>query len=296
MTWELRRFCASVLFWIQVLLFFCLVLFVTWSTRMPGHPLTPANGQGAIDGFIAGTSAWGLLTSSLPTGPLLLLVLLLPFVTADGVTRDVHRRTHELLLTTALPTWAYVWGRYLIGLVMSLGLAGLALVATLVMGWLSHLIVPAYPLPPTGAVLVLWIGMVVPATILVSSLSFALGTVFPRQSMLVKIALMVAWIVGAMIFPSGFGQSNPPPAWYVNWDPTSVATAQGLLSQYVADFGNQARAATSSTQFQQILLTVENKIPALAGWFVPHLVLAGVSLGLVLVASLAFQRSRDTLS
>ncbi len=93
MAWELRRFGASVLLWIQALLFFCLVLFVTWSTRMPGHPITLAKSQGTIDRFIAGTSAWGLLTSSLPTGPLFLLVLLLLFVTTDGGTRDVHRRT-----------------------------------------------------------------------------------------------------------------------------------------------------------------------------------------------------------
>ncbi|HEX4204180.1 MAG TPA: hypothetical protein VHZ51_08295 [Ktedonobacteraceae bacterium] len=46
MAWELRRFCASLLFWIQALLFFCLVLFVTWSTRMPGHPIATANSHG----------------------------------------------------------------------------------------------------------------------------------------------------------------------------------------------------------------------------------------------------------
>jgi ABC-type transport system involved in multi-copper enzyme maturation permease subunit len=296
MVWELRRFCASLLFWIQALLFFCLVLFVTWSTRMPGHPIATANSSGALSGSIAGTSAWGLLTSSLPTGPLFLLILLLPFINTDGVTRDLSRRTHELLQTTALPTWAYVWGRYLIGLVMSLALAGLTLLATFLMGWLLHLTVPAYPLPPIDAVLILWVGMVVPATILVSSLCFALGTLLPRWSPLIKIGIMVAWIVGVLILPSGFGQSNPPPAWYVNWDPTSVATVQGLLPHYVADFSNQTSAATSAAQFQQILLTVENKVPALSGWFAPHLVLAGVSLLLVLIAALAFQRSRDTLS
>src|SRR5256884_3560350 len=52
----------------------------------------------------------------------------------DGVTRDLNRRTHELLMTTALPTWAYVWGRYLAGLVMSLGLALLLLASILGMG------------------------------------------------------------------------------------------------------------------------------------------------------------------
>ena len=40
----------------------------------------------------------------------------------------------------------------------------------------------------------------------------------------------------------------------------------------------------------------QNKMPNLAGWFVPHLVLAGCSLVLVLIAARAFKRSRDVLS
>ncbi len=31
MTWEFRRFCASRLFWLQALGFFCFSLFVTWA-------------------------------------------------------------------------------------------------------------------------------------------------------------------------------------------------------------------------------------------------------------------------
>ena len=37
-------------------------------------------------------------------------------------------------------------------------------------------------------------------------------------------------------------------------------------------------------------------MPDLSGWFAPHLLLAGLSLGLVLVAALAFKRSREMLS
>jgi hypothetical protein len=37
-------------------------------------------------------------------------------------------------------------------------------------------------------------------------------------------------------------------------------------------------------------------MPDLAGWFAPHLLLAGVSLVLVLVVALAFKRSRDVLN
>ena len=290
MAWELRRFCASRLFWLQALGFFGFLLFLTWAQQMP-EQFGTAHGNVAINGFVAGTSAWGLL-HTLPLS-LVLLVLLLPFVTADGVTRDLNRRTHELLMTTALPSWAYVWGRYLIGLLMSLGLAVLLLAAILGMGLLLHLTIPAYPLPPTGVVLLLWVGMVLPATVLVSSLSFALGTLLPRLTNVVKIVIMLGWIVGAVILPTGL-RNTTPPAWYINWDPTSAVTSLGMLPQY--SISNLFQTATSEAQFQNAFLAIENKIPDIGGWFASHLLLAGFSLVLVLLTARAFKRSRDVLN
>jgi ABC-type transport system involved in multi-copper enzyme maturation permease subunit len=293
--WELCRFRASRLFWFQALGLFGFLLLMTWALHAPdqiGVGVSVGGGGVSLNGFVAGTSAGGLLRT-LPT-VLVVLALLLPFVTADGVTRDVSRRTHELLMTTALPSWAYVWGRYLAGLVMSLGLALLLLASILGMGWLLHLTVTDYPAPEIGTVLLLWVGMVVSATILVSSFGFALSTVLPRLSTLVKVVIMVAWIVGALVIPLGLGGNTTlPPAWYVNWDLTSGITALGLLPSYSI---NPGPSITSEAQFQQFILTVENKMPDLAGWFAPHLLLAGLSLVLVLVAALAFKRSRDVLN
>ncbi|HET8843931.1 MAG TPA: ABC transporter permease [Ktedonobacteraceae bacterium] len=290
MVWELRRFYASRLFWLQALGFFCFMLFVTWAQKTPeqfGRPAAP--GQEELSGFIAGTSSWGLL-QALPS-ILLVLILLLPFITADGVARDLQRRTHELLLTTALPTWAYVWGRYLIGLLIGMGLAVLLLAAVMGMGLLLHLTVPAYPLPPTNAVLLLWVGMVVPAVVLVSSLSFALSTLLPRMTTLVKFVILVIWVIGAVILPSGLRDTTPP-AWYVNWDPTSAVTALGLFHQYSASF-NGLQGINTEAQLQQYLLAIENKVPDITGWLAPHLLLAVASLLLVLVTALIFKRFRN---
>lgn len=284
LTWEVRRFHASRLFWFQALSFFGFFLFLTWVTGT-----TIEISYGKFSGLMAGTSAHGLLLT-LPT-VLLLLVLLLPFVTADGVTRDLHRRTSELLLTTALPTRAYVWGRYLVGLAMSLGLAVLLLCATLLMGWLLHLTVPLYPAPQTDAVFSLWVGLVVPATILVSSLSFALGTLFPRRSTLIKIAVLAVWTLGAEILPFSLG-STLISTWYSNWDPTGAVTALKILAQTP---DSQLHTATSMAQFQQALLSFENTMPRIGAWFIPHLILAAVSLGLVALAASTFQRSRVPL-
>ena len=292
MAWELRRFCASRLFWLQALSFFCFLSLVTWAQRTTSQ-FGVMIGQVQVSGFIAGTSAWGLVRG-LASASLVLLILLLPFIAADGVTRDLHRRTHELLMTTTLPTRAYVWGRYLVVLGLGLGLALLLLAAVLGMGLLLHLTVPLYPFPQTAALLLLWGGMVLPATVLVSSLSFALGTLLPRLTHVIKIVIILGWIMGAVILPIGLRDSTTLPAWYVNWEPTSAVTSLGILKQYSLD--DPAMKLSSASQFPQILLTVENKMPDIAGWFVPHLLLAGFSLVLVLVAALVFKRSREVLN
>jgi ABC-type transport system involved in multi-copper enzyme maturation permease subunit len=289
LAWELRRFRASRLFWFQALGIFCFLLFLTWALHASQGFGTESNNL-QLFGSIAGTSPEGLL-HTLPT-VLLVLALFLPFVTADGVARDFSRRTHELLLTTAVPTWAYVWGRYLASLLISLGLALLVLASLLGVGWLLHLTTNDYPAPDLPVVLLLWASMVVSATILVSSLGFALSTLFPRLSMLIKVVSLVAWIFGGVVIPLGQGNATPP-AWAINWDPTSGMTAHGLLAAYP---NPMSFAITSEAQLQQIISGIESKIPTLAGWFAPHLGLSGLGLALVLVAALAFKRSRDVLN
>jgi ABC-type transport system involved in multi-copper enzyme maturation permease subunit len=290
MAWELRRFGANRMFWLQALAFFSLLLLITWATRAPDQFDFRING-GSINGFVAGTSALGLL-HNLPTF-LTLLVLLLPFIAADGVARDLQRRTYELIMTTALPIWAYVWGRYLVGLLMSLGLAVLMLAAILGMGLLLHLTVPEYPLPSINGAVLLWTGMVLPAVVLVTSLGFAIVTLLPRLSTLVKVVILVAWIVGSLIIPSGL-RDQIPSGWIVNWDPTSAVTALGILPQY--SFDNVLRTATSEAQFQNAFMAMENKMPLVGGWFASHLLLAALSLMVVVLVPLAFKRSRDVLS
>lgn len=290
MTWEFRRFSASRMFWLQALGFFALLLLITWASRAPSQ-FDFRNAGGSISGFVAGTSPAGLL-HNLPT-LLTLLVILLPFVTADGVTRDVQRRTHELFMTTALPIWAYVWGRYLVGLMMSLGLAVLMLAAILGMGVLLHLTMSEYPVPSVNAAVLLWVGMVLPAVVLVTSLAFAIVTLFPRLSTLVKAVTLVSWIVGSLVIPTGL-RDQTPPSWYVNWDPTSAVTAIGMLPEY--SFNDLMQTATSAAQFQGAWIAIENKMPLVGGWFASHLLLGALSLLVVLVVPLAFKRSRDVVT
>lgn len=294
--WEIRRLSASRVFWCQSLGLLGLLLLLTWALHAPSQ-INGARAVGgqqakdALNAFVAGTSPGGLLRI-LPT-LLLVLVLMLPFVSADGVTRDVTRRTHELVATTSVPTWAYVWGRYLSALATSLGLALLLLLALIAVGEVLHLTIADYPAPVIGGTLLLWVGMVIPATVLVCSVGFALSTLAPRLSMLVKVVILVGWMVGALVIPLSMGDNPNPPTWYVDWDPTSGITAVGLLGPYAVHLGP---AITSEASLQQFVLSVENKLPTTAGWLIPHLLLTLPALALVLIASLGYRRRRDVLS
>src|SRR5579859_1570824 len=129
MAWEARRLRASRASWISALVAFCLFLFAIWIARAPIQ-MGFGNAAGSFSASVAGTSAWGLIVI-FPSFLLFPLAIVLPFISADGVGRDLKRRAHELLMTTALPTWAYVWGRYLVVLLLSLGLAVALLAAIL---------------------------------------------------------------------------------------------------------------------------------------------------------------------
>ena len=290
MAWELRRFSASRAFWLQALGLFCFLVLLTWA-----QATLDLFSNRTVTAFIPGTSAWGLLVTLPPM--LMLLVVLLPFVTADGVARDHQRRAHELVMSTVVPGWAYVWGRYLIGLLMSLGLAVLLLAAILGVGTVQHLTVAGYPAPQPGAVLVLWSGMVLPATVLVSSLGFAIVTLFPRLSTLVKIVILVAWVVATLVMPGLIFQPSVPTGLqtgYSAWDPTSMLTALTMLQRYQPNIDPQSAAAMGTAQFQSLLNTIANRAPDVSTWLAPHLIEAGLSLLLVAMAAFGFQRFRNT--
>jgi hypothetical protein len=142
--------------------------------------------------------------------------------------------------------------------------------------------------------------MVVPATILVSSVGFTIATLFPRLSTVIKVVLLVAWVVGVVVIPSLIfhnGTDGPYrlPTGYGAWDPTSAVTARVLLTQqYLLDFGPHTALPASPAQFQQLLDSFANKMPDFSTWLAPHLLEAALSILLVTVAAFGFQRFRNT--
>jgi len=106
--WELRRARTSRLFRVQISDLSVCMLLLIWLLRIPEHfNIYP----------IAGANPHGLLVL-LPT-LLVGLILLLPFLTTDGVTRDHQRHTYERFMVSTLPTWIAVWERYLANLLIS---------------------------------------------------------------------------------------------------------------------------------------------------------------------------------
>lgn len=297
MAWELRRLVLSRLTWLLAFVFFALFLFMIWSDRGPSTYMAQHESP-ALSYYFIGNIPYvspARLSYQLHRTALLLLLMALPFLCADGVARDLKRHTHELVMTTSLPTWAYVLGRYLIVLGLSLGLGVELLGAILVMGLALHLFVggPEYALPQAGPVLALWAALALPTIVLISSVTFMLGTLLPQYATLVKIGSMLGWFIWAMILNAQVFWSQAP-AWYINWEPSGAFLAQ----YYDASFTDQVRAAgagptRSQTLLQHIFDTVQYQLPSFGSWLGPHLFWAALGLALVAVASLTFKRFRN---
>ena len=296
MAWESRRLTRSRLTWLMSLATFALFLFVIGIDHGPSTFLTSYQSPDLSYAFSSNalylSPAW--LSDRLYRGALLLLLLALPFVCADGVALDLKRRTHELLMTTAIPSWAYVWGRFLMALLLGMGLAVELLAAILVMGLAFHLSLGGhdYPAPRVGPVLVFWAALALPAIVLVGSVSFVLGTLLPRRANLVKIGVMIGWFTWAMIV-NGRAFWHQLPDWYVNWEPTGAFLSRAYDQTFASLVGTAGAGPTpSQALLQSIFDSTRYQVPDFWSWLGPHLVWAALGLALVAIAALSFKRFR----
>jgi hypothetical protein len=291
LSWEFRRLQASRLNWVIAVATFGFFLLVLWLGRVvTTYPITSTTATGHV-GVVAETSLVGLVIA-LPQYPGLFLSMFPPFLNTDGVTRDLKRRTHELLMTTQLPTWAYIWGRYLAGVLLSLLVAVLLLVAVVVIAIVLHLTqADAYPQFDLPGVCAVWAVLLVPPVLLLSSLSFALGTWLPQHANLIKVSILLGWFAGEAVLPQWAFQHGMP-LWYQTWDPTSVARTPGLLGHFLQRIAPIAQSPTLSVQ--AIMLQVrlaEQQPPDLGPLVGPHLVWAMIGLLGVVIAGRAFRRA-----
>ncbi len=305
--WELRRMYASRAGWVMaglVLLLFALLVL----SQQRAHDLTFGWGGGSGAGYdpnnmihiaITGTSGWGMI-QTMPRLLLLVLGLFIPFVLADLVARDLKSRTHGVIMSAPVPTWAYVWGRYLAGLMLCLALALLMLPATVVVGMLFQA-VSGGPPPSVSAIVLIWAVAVLPATVLLSGVSFALGTLLPRHVNFVKIAVLTGWFLSSLTILFTGGGAAGQESKYMSWDPTATAMSLDVESEYNRRFGDmldfqgatQPVAEAVRQHAALVARQVEGETPDLWPWALPRLEYAGLGILAVLLAAVRFRRFRN---
>ncbi len=300
MAWELRRLTRSKLTVLMSLAAFVLFLFVIGIDHGPSTFVTSYQSPDLSYSFSSNipylSPAW--LSDRLYRSALLLLLLVLPFVCVDGVALDLKRRSHELLMTTAIPSWAYVWGRFLMALLLGLGLAVEVLAAILVMGLAFHLSVGGhnYPAPHIGPVLAFWAALVLPAIVLVSGVSFVLGTLLPRRAALVKIGVMVGWFILVLIINAREFWHRLP-NWYVNWEPSGAFLSVAYDRVFASMVGTAGTGPTrSQALLQSIFDSTRYQLPDFWSWLGPHLIWAALGLALVALAAHSFKRFRNVIA
>jgi hypothetical protein len=226
-----------------------------------------------------------------PTYLGVVLALFVPFLCADGVAMDIKRRTHELVMGSALPSWAYLWGRYLIGLLMSVALACLMIVALLVVAVVRHQVQPDITVSPDIAGMAALAAMIsLPPVVVLSSISFALGTLWPKRTMFFKVGLVLAWLMA----PPVFARLTPHASPSVNvWDITGEALAgEQTTSTVVRQFAQRTQHLGTS-QFLASWHALEQQLPDMKSWIAPHLTWIAFGMVCLVLATMVFRRFRD---
>jgi hypothetical protein len=206
-------------------------------------------------------------------------------------------------MATAIPTWAYVWGRYLVVTALSLFFAVEMLAAILLLITVEHMSIGGadYPAAQIGPLLAPWAAMVLPATIFAGGLGFALGTLLFRHATYVKLSIALGWFIWLAALP-GIVQGNPDvPDWLVRWEPTYVGLRTGFDDLYDSAFHNAVLPLERSGQpiSHGQLLTIYHhliyELPETSSWLPAHLIWATGAVGAVGLAAYLFKRYQNTV-
>jgi ABC-type transport system involved in multi-copper enzyme maturation permease subunit len=288
-SWELRRLRANRLNWVIAI---AALLFFMGMIELKHVWLVPLKDGESTRITIIGASAFGLLFEFINV-LLLFFGMFLPFVVTEAVARDAKQRTHELLMATPIPTWAFVWGRFVATFIVSLALAFVLLVAVALMSENFYLTQPGYPAPNFIALGIVWTLIVLPATVLLNGISFALGTISPRLAVPMKLAALIGWIV---LFIQGDFIKDRLGQWLWYWNPTSAGVLQVLLPQFIQNLLNSFKGTPTNAQLEQLAFQLQQQLPNLTPWVLPYLGLVAIGLALVAVASMRFERFRNVMN
>ncbi len=242
-------------------------------------------------GYVLGTTALGQL-AELVYNLMLIFGIMLPFLVTDQVAHDYQERMHELLMTTAVPARIYVLGRYLIVLLVSLCLAIALLVSQLLVNLILPIIYTNFPVADPLITLSLWLRLTLPAAILVGSLCFCLGTLFPRVTAIPKIAMGIAWIILAL-------DNDPTELMRTRrayWNPTGAGMITLAYKQFQDLANHELKNTLGPVQRANLIIRLQQNLPNLQPWIGPFLILATIGLLLGFLAIVSFRRFRSVMN
>jgi ABC-type transport system involved in multi-copper enzyme maturation permease subunit len=210
------------------------------------------------------------------------LSLILAFCTGNQINRDREQRLAGIVLSTPVATTSYVLGKYLAGLVSLLMLAGVSLLAALLLDHFyasSHafLLFPPAFYPPLGTLpyLIGWVWLVLPAIIFGATFMLAGMTLTGGQRVIAYLAVLLIWVL-----PRFLAGSMPKllditaTVFYPQFSlaPASHASGSSPLMQFLLQhpslFGNGPPPATLVPQVMQLALaeTPPSPLPSLLLW------------------------------
>ena len=273
--WELKHFSASRSMWALGIAAFCF--------------FTGLLGVRNQWGYVLGTSALGQL-AELVYDLMLVFGVILPFLITDQVAHDYQERMHELLMTTALPTRIYVLGRYLAVLLISLGLAICLLIAQLLVNLALPMMDTHFPSANPFITFSLWVRLAFPAGMLLASLCFCMGTLFPRVTAVPKLASCLAWIILAL--------DNDPTdlTWRAYWNPTGAGMITLAYNQFQELAKKGLKGLLGAGQQAELILRFQQNLPDLRPWVGPFAALTVIGLLLGLLTVVSFQRFRGVMN
>ncbi len=284
--WELSRLLRGRLAWLMAIGTLLITGFFMWRMK---EVTRLVNNITQLSTVVDINSPWGMLL--VISSPLLFFLgVVIPFIFTTQISRELKLRTHELLMTTPVPGWSIVTGRFLAGLVACLALAVLILGSILATG-LALYLWDGQPLPPVGAVIALWAIIMLPAMCLLAGLSSALSAWLPQRTGIIKALLVLLWFLSTLFI------KLPPDAtlWYVDWDPTGTLMSKTIDRDYRNEFFATTRFVTDKQKVVQTARIQQQKMPDLGPWLLPQLMWVVAGLALVLVAAWRFKRFGNCL-
>jgi hypothetical protein len=109
--------------------------------------------------------------------------------------------------------------------------------------------------------------------------------------------VILTWFVSTVILPViPVAGSERIPSWYLHWEPTNVGMAAVLQASYSQSWStilNSTSSGVSDSATLSALARLQQHIPDLGPWILPHLIWIGLGLALVLIAGFSFKRYRN---